>query len=159
MLTDALVTFAPISATTLAQVPGSTPAGTTTPAGPTGTTPTGTPAGSGLGFFVPMMLILVAMIVFTSLAGRKQRKLRQQMLASIKRGDRIVTTGGVIGTITDLNDSEMTLRVDEASNTKIRFRRAAIEALVKEGKDTGSTFESKPEGKPEGKSEQLTTAR
>lgn len=153
MMTDALATW------TLAQVPGSTPAGTTAPAapGPAGTPPPGAAGGGQM--LIIMMLVLVAMIVFTSLAGRKQRKLRQQMLASIKRGDRIVTTGGVIGTITDLTDSEMTLRVDEASNTKIRFRRAAIESVVREGKDTGSTVESKPEGKPEGKPEQLTAAR
>ena len=53
----------------------------------------------------------------------------------MKRGDRVQTVGGEIGTVVDLTESEMTLRVDETSNTRIRFARSAIQQVLKEGKE------------------------
>jgi preprotein translocase subunit YajC len=70
----------------------------------------------------------------TTMAGRKEKKKRAQMLSGVKRGDRVQTIGGEIGSIVELSDTEMVLRVDEASNTRIRFARSALQQVLREGK-------------------------
>jgi len=132
-----------------AVVPGgkaSEGAGTLAP-GPTG------PAGGGGGqptTFPPILWIIVigmmVMILMTSRTGRKQKKEREAMLSSLKRNDRVQTAGGIIGTVIELTDTEMVLRVDETSNTRIRFARSAIQQILREGKDSGrlAAVEAKP---------------
>jgi preprotein translocase subunit YajC len=59
---------------------------------------------------------------------QKQRRAREALLASVKRGDRVVTSGGMHGTVTGLDDNTVTLRV--ADQVKITFDRAAIGRVV-----------------------------
>jgi preprotein translocase subunit YajC len=101
--------------------------------------------------FDPMMIVLLFMIVlfvFMGLSGRKQRKQREAILASVKRNDRVTTTSGIVGTVVELYDNEIVLRVDEASNTRIRFRRAAIESVQREGGTGGQGASGQVESKP-----------
>lgn len=156
-------TFIMIPASTLAQAGGPATPGAPAPSAPAATPSTGTPAlpgapanpaagapgttarppGGGFDMLLVMMLVLVAMVVFTSFAGRKQRKAREAMIAGLKRNDRVVTTGGVIGTVVELYDQEMVLRVDEQSNTRIRFRRGVVDHVLRDGGQSGSV-EAKP---------------
>jgi preprotein translocase subunit YajC len=62
---------------------------------------------------------------------QKRQKERQAMLSQLKKGDRVVTIGGIHGTIVDLDDDKVTLRV--AETTKIVFERSAISSVIKEG--------------------------
>ncbi|MBI3625453.1 MAG: preprotein translocase subunit YajC [Candidatus Rokubacteria bacterium] len=55
---------------------------------------------------------------------QKQRKGREAMLATIKRGDRVVTTGGLHGTVVGLNEQTVILKV--ADQVKLEFDRSAI---------------------------------
>jgi preprotein translocase subunit YajC len=146
---------------TLAQSPPTLPGAPAGTPASTGTATTGTAPATGAGPATqgdPMSmiwifgLVMVAMIVFTSFSGRKQKKQREQLLAGVKRGDRVVTTSGIVGTIADLYDTEMVLRVDEASNTRIRFQRSALQNILREGKDGGASgsLESKPKAEPVG---------
>jgi preprotein translocase subunit YajC len=57
-----------------------------------------------------------------------QRRERERLLAAIKRGDRVVTTGGLHGTVTGLEDTTVTLRV--ADQVKVTVDRAAIGRVV-----------------------------
>jgi len=75
----------------------------------------------------------------TSMSGRKQKKQREQMLGSLKRNDKVLTSSGIIGTVADLTDHEMVLRVDEASNTRIRFARSAVQQILRDAKESGRT--------------------
>lgn len=96
----------------------------------------------------PIFLIafaLVAMVVVTSMTGRKEKKRRAQLMSSIKKHDKVQTLAGIIGTIVELGDTEVVLRVDEVSNTRIRFARSAIQGVVKEAKeDPKQAVEAKP---------------
>lgn len=78
------------------------------------------------------LLVLVFMIVLTSLSGRRERKRREAMIAGLKRGDRVQTMGGILGTIVDLTDTDMVLRVDEATNTRVRFMRSAVQQVLRD---------------------------
>ncbi len=100
----------------------------------------------------PIFLIafaLLAMVIVTSMSGRKEKKRRAQLLSSIKKYDRVQTLGGIIGTILELGESEVVLRVDEATDTRIRFARSAIQGVVKEAKadaKQAANVEAKPNG-------------
>src|SRR5918994_5596282 len=59
---------------------------------------------------------------------QKQRREREALLAAVKRGDRVVTTGGIHGTITAIDDATVTLRV--ADQVRMTFDRAAVGRVV-----------------------------
>lgn len=60
----------------------------------------------------------------------KERKKREGMLAAIKKNDRVVTIGGIKGTVAMVKDDEITLKVDESTNTKLTFVRSAIQQVT-----------------------------
>jgi preprotein translocase subunit YajC len=79
-------------------------------------------------------LMLAALWIFTSGGKRKEERKRQDMLKQLKKGDRIQTIGGVLGTVVDARDNEVVVKVDESSNTKVRFARSAIHRVMEEEK-------------------------
>lgn len=97
--------------------------------------PGGPPAapGFGNGFFLLLIAMLGVMIVMQIFAGRKQKKQRESMLNSIQRHDRVQTVGGILGSVAEVRDDEIVLKVDEATNTKIRVARSAVSAVLKKG--------------------------
>ena len=96
------------------------------------------PAGSGQPqpFFnsvaFPLMIVMVIWMFFTFNSKRKQDKQRQALLASMKRGDRVQTIGGILGTIVEVRDNEIVVKVDESNNTKIKFARSAVNRVISE---------------------------
>jgi preprotein translocase subunit YajC len=91
------------------------------------------PGGGGGGSqLLPTLVMFGAMFaIFYFLMIRPQQKQRQdrdRMLAAIKRGDKVVTTSGMFGTVTNLTDKTVTLRV--ADQVKLEFERAAIGRVV-----------------------------
>ena len=106
-------------------VEGSAPAG--------GAAPAATPQDPG-GFFwilIPMMLVILVLPMIT---GRKERKKREAMLASIANRDRVQTIGGIIGVVTEVKSDQVTLRVDESSGTKLTFARNAVSDILEKAK-------------------------
>jgi preprotein translocase subunit YajC len=102
-------------------------------AAPAAPAPTGggqQPGGPFGGMMIPMMAILAIFIFFSWNSKRKQDKQRQVALAAMKRGDRVQTIGGIMGTIVEVRDAEIVVKVDESNNTKIKFARSAVSKLV-----------------------------
>ncbi len=78
---------------------------------------------SGLIFII----LMVAVMYFFILRGpRKKQQEHKQMVQSLKKNDKVRTIGGIIGTIVDIKDDEITLKIDEANNTKIKVIPSAI---------------------------------
>ena len=94
--------------------------------------PTGAPAGGfGSNFFIFAMLALVGLMVFTTIsAGRKEKKQRQELMSSLGKNDKVQTMGGLIGSIVELKGDEVLLRVDEASNTRVRIAKSAVTKVL-----------------------------
>jgi len=65
---------------------------------------------------------------------QKKQKEKEAMLNSLKKGDKIVTTGGMYGTIAGIDDK--TVLIDVGNNIKIKFDRSAINVLAQPGKDS-----------------------
>ena len=63
---------------------------------------------------------------------QKQEKARRAMLDSLKKKDRVLTTGGLFGTVQDLRDDEVTLRVSENPDVRVRVRRSSVVEILKE---------------------------
>jgi preprotein translocase subunit YajC len=97
-------------------------------------------AGDGnLMFFLIMLPALLILMWFIMVnPQRRQEERLRKMINSLEKNDRVMTVGGLIGTvhIIDKEQNEITLKVDEANNTKIRFHLTAVSTIFpKDGND------------------------
>jgi preprotein translocase subunit YajC len=84
--------------------------------------------------FLPFVMIIVIFYFVMIGPERKQRKKREAMLAAVKKGDRVVTTGGMFATVAAVNEDSITLQA--ADDVRLRFSRAAIAQVIED--DAGS---------------------
>lgn len=96
------------------------------------------PAGGG-GFgdlfhspLLPVVVIFGIFMLFMSNSKRKQERQQKDMLSNMKRNDRVQTIGGILGTIVEVRDNEIVVKVDEGNNTKMKFVRSAIHRVIRE---------------------------
>jgi len=73
---------------------------------------------------IAAMFVLMYFVLFRG--PRKKQQQQRQMIQELKKNDRVRTIGGIVGTIIDVKDDEITLKVDESNNTKIRIIPAAV---------------------------------
>ena len=85
-------------------------------------------AGGGLIAFLPILAI-AAMFVLFLLPQQKRQKKWQAMLSALKNGDKVVTSGGIRGTIISVKDDAVQLRVPP-DGLRIEVARASVTALV-----------------------------
>jgi len=70
--------------------------------------------------------VFVLFYFMMSRSRRKQESKRREMLSSLKKGDKVTSIGGICGTIVDVKEDEITVKVDEANNVKMRFARWSV---------------------------------
>jgi|SRR5690242_1335427 preprotein translocase subunit YajC len=92
------------------------------------------PAGNGLIAFLPLAIIMVIFYVLLILPAQRRQKKTQAMLSELKNGDKVVTTGGLYGTIVALDGDAVQLRI--ADQVKVKVARSAVAGLQVEGKET-----------------------
>ena len=84
-------------------------------------------AASALGNPLVMMIIVMGIFyVMLILPQQRQRKKVQEMLAALKAGDKVVTNGGIYGTINGIDGDTVILKVSAEPQVKIRVARSAI---------------------------------
>ncbi len=76
------------------------------------------------GLFLPLILMVVVFYFLIMRPQQKRNKERNKMLSALKKGDKIVTIGGLHGTISEITDDTVVLRVNDV--TKLTFDRSAI---------------------------------
>jgi preprotein translocase subunit YajC len=88
--------------------------------------------GSGLLAFLPLLAIGVLFYFLMIRPMKRQEKERQALLSTLKKNDKVITSGGIIGIVSNINDKqdEVTLKVDESSNVRIRVTRSSIARIV-----------------------------
>ncbi len=104
----------------LQEAPAAAP-GTDLPTGETA------PKSNPLMSMVPFLAIIALFYFLMILPERKKQKKRNQLLASMKKGDRVMTSGGMYGTIAQVQDDAVVLQV--ADGVRLRFNRAAIQTI------------------------------
>jgi preprotein translocase subunit YajC len=87
---------------------------------------------------VPIAAVFVIFYFFLIRPQQKQMKEHQQMLDSVKKGDRILTTGGLYGTVVGLKGTDLEVRF--AENVKLTLARSGVSRVL-----SGETGETAPE--------------
>src|SRR5467141_2073905 len=82
-------------------------------------------AGFG-GFLIPLGLMFAIMYFMVIMPQQRQRKKTQEMLGALKAGDKIITSGGIYGTINGIDGDSVILKISSEPQVKIRISRAAI---------------------------------
>lgn len=84
----------------------------------------GAPGGSGIAQILPMLLIIVVFYFFMIRPQMKKAKESKQMRESLKKGDKIITIGGIHGKITDSDDTTFVIEVE--SGHRVRIEKTAV---------------------------------
>ena len=85
----------------------------------------------GLSGILPFVLMIPLFWFLLIRPQQKQAKERKVLLDSLKKNDQILTIGGVYGTVTAIGDDQVTLRIDDAKDVRIRIARGSIQGVVK----------------------------
>ena len=86
--------------------------------------------GSGIGQFIPLILIFVIFYFFLIRPQQKRVKDHKLMVDNLKRGDEIITSGGIIGTIDRVMEDDR-IEVIISENVKVQIIRSTITSLLK----------------------------
>ena len=117
---------------------GAAQPGTTTEPGSPARGPMGDNCYSNLFIFVPFLLLLYFLMIRPQ---QKQEKARRAMLAAVQKNDRVVTTGGIHGTVASLSEREAVLKLDSEGKMRITVDRSAIGRVLRDEpreSDTGA---------------------
>ena len=82
-----------------------------------------------LWFMLPVLLVYM---FFMFRGPKKKQKEHNKMVSSMTKNDRVRTIGGIFGTVLDVRDDEIVLKIDESTNTKIRVSPQAIATVLKD---------------------------
>ncbi len=100
--------------------------------------------GAGAGGFASLVPLILMFVIFYFLLIRPQQKKakeHREMISNLKRGDRIVTNGGIYGRIENLDENTITLEV--ANNVKIKIGRGYVSTLVQSSGQTNRPKDEK----------------
>ena len=86
--------------------------------------------GSGIGQFIPLILIFVIFYFFLIRPQQKRVKEHKDMVSSLKRGDEVITSGGIIGIVDRVMEDDR-IEVTLADNVKVQIIRSTITSLLK----------------------------
>ncbi|HEX9626743.1 MAG TPA: preprotein translocase subunit YajC [Acidiferrobacterales bacterium] len=89
------------------------------------------PPGGGLMGFLPLIIIFVIFYFLLIRPQSKRAKEHRAMIAALNKGDEIVTNGGVLGRVTDVGDSFVTVEI--ADGVAVKVQRQAVAALMPKG--------------------------
>lgn len=81
---------------------------------------------------LPIVAIIVLFYFLLIRPQRREQSRRQTMLSAVKKNDRVLTAGGIYGVVTNVNveADEVTVKVDEGTNTKLRMTLSSIVRVV-----------------------------
>jgi preprotein translocase subunit YajC len=93
----------------------------------------GAPGGGTGGFsaFIPLILMFVIFYFLLIRPQQKKAKDHRQMITALKKGDRVVTGGGIHGRVTGLDESTVTLEI--ADKVRIKVNRGSVAGVLQQG--------------------------
>ena len=86
----------------------------------------------GLGMFLPLILIMVIFYFLMILPAQKRQKKITDLLKDLKNGDKVITNGGIYGTIVGLDEGDGTVQLRIAEQVKMKVSRNAIAGMQQE---------------------------
>ena len=81
---------------------------------------------------LPFVAIFVLFYFLLIRPQRREQARRQEMLSAVKKNDRVITAGGIYGVVTNVHREadEVTIKVDEATNTKLRMTLSSVARVL-----------------------------
>lgn len=93
-----------------------------------GAAPSASATGSLIGSFLPIVLIFVVFYFFLIRPQNKKQKETEKMIAALKKGDKVVTIGGIHGVVATTKENTIIVKVEDGA--KIEFNRSAIATVI-----------------------------
>ena len=97
----------------------------------------GAPGGFDLISLMPLLLIFVVFYFLLIRPQQKKMKQHREMIGALKRGDRVLTAGGIIGSVVKIEDAE--LLVEIAKDVRVRVARSTISDVLSKPQPAGET--------------------
>jgi preprotein translocase subunit YajC len=91
----------------------------------------GAPTGSDLMSFLPLIVIFVLFFFMIIRPQMKAAKTQREMITALQKGDEVVTSGGIVGKVTKVTESFVSLEI--AANTEITVQKQAIQSALPKG--------------------------
>jgi preprotein translocase subunit YajC len=95
--------------------------------------------------YLPLLLIGVSFVIFIFLPMRRDKKQRQQMIAAVDKGDKVVVNGAFLGTVVQVDkgdekdpEDKLVLKIDENANIKMRVLRSSVTRVYKKDSKDGA---------------------
>jgi preprotein translocase subunit YajC len=112
----------------------------------------GAPAGANQSSYLVQMLPIIAIIIFWFYfllirPQQKQDRLRRELMSSLKKNDRVITSSGIYGTVVFVDDDQdrVVLRVDDDRNARVTFTKASIARVLDREAEKGKEKEKATE--------------
>ena len=111
---------------------------------------------------IVMVVVIIGLFVFSSISNKKKQKQAQEMVNSLKIGDRVKTIGGICGFVAEINDAENTFVLETGSEDKksfVKFDKGAIyQTAPAQGNCVAAPAEEKKDDKAEDVKAETETA-
>jgi preprotein translocase subunit YajC len=98
-------------------------------------TPAATPQGSPLGLFIPIVLMFVIVYFMMLRPQSQQRKKQAKLLETLKSGDKVVTSSGIVGVVITVKDSTVSLR---SADAKMEITKSSVVQILESSAATES---------------------
>ena len=86
-------------------------------------------SGPGMGNILPMMVVMFVIIYFFMIRPQsKRQKETRRMLEAVKKGDKVITSGGILGLVTAVKGNVVTLKI--SANAEVDFKKSAVASVV-----------------------------
>ena len=89
---------------------------------------------SGIAQFLPLVLIFVVFYFLMIRPQQQQQKVLKASIAAVKRGDRVLTAGGIVGTVQKVKEGSNEIEVEIAPNVRVSVVRETLTSVLTEGK-------------------------
>jgi preprotein translocase subunit YajC len=87
-------------------------------------------AGNPMMQFLPLMVIMFAVMYFLIIRPQKQKeKKRKEMISNVRKQDKVVTAGGVHGVVVSAKENEVIIRIDDTKDVKMKVDKSALTSV------------------------------
>ena len=84
--------------------------------------------------FLPLILMVAVFYFLLIRPQRKRQRELQKMIEDLKKGDRVITSGGIIGTVTSIQNDYLVIKMGQDDGTKVEILKSAVTGLREEKK-------------------------
>jgi preprotein translocase subunit YajC len=78
----------------------------------------------------PIILMFIVLYFILFRGQRKEEKRRKSLIAELKKGDRVMTIGGLVARVVSIDGDEVVLKIDESANVKATYRKSSIQEVL-----------------------------